>query len=54
MLLARTTVRIIAKKHRIDKYIQTLPYMIPITATYVLGEWVGFLTGPGDSLSKIE
>jgi glycosyltransferase involved in cell wall biosynthesis len=54
LLLARTTMRIVAKKHRIGTYIQTLPYMIPITATYVLGEWVGFLTGPGDSLSKIE
>ncbi len=35
-------------------HVQVLPHMIPITATYVLGEWVGYLAGPGDSLSKIE
>jgi hypothetical protein len=54
LLLARTTLRVCAKRHRVGKFLQILPYMIPITATYVLGEWVGFLTGPGDSLSKIE
>ena len=54
LLLARTASRVWAKRHRVDKFVQVLPHLLPITATYVLGEWVGFLTGPGDSLSKIE
>jgi hypothetical protein len=54
LLWARTTARVFGKRHRIDKFIQVVPYMVPITATYVLGEWLGFLAGTGDSLSKIE
>ncbi len=54
LLLARTASRVWATRHRLDKFVQVLPHLLPITATYVLGEWVGFLAGPGDSLSKIE
>ncbi|MFN0109144.1 MAG: glycosyltransferase [Blastocatellia bacterium] len=54
LLWARTASRVYRKRHRIDKFIQVLPILIPVTATYVAGEWVGFLAGPGDSLSKIE
>jgi len=54
LLLARTASRVYRKHHRVDKFIQVLPHLVPITATYVAGEWVGFLAGPGDSLSKIE
>ncbi|MFQ5667865.1 MAG: glycosyltransferase [Candidatus Binatia bacterium] len=54
LLLARTAARVVAKRHRVRKFICALPYMIPITVTYVFGEWIGFLWGPGDSLSKIE
>lgn len=54
LLWARTASRVYRKRHRVDKFIQVLPHLVPITATYVLGEWVGFLAGPGDSLSKIE
>jgi hypothetical protein len=43
-----------AKRHRTDKFIKVLPHMLPIAATYVFGEWVGFVAGAGDSLSKIE
>lgn len=54
MLVARTASRVLAKRHRTDKFIKVLPHMIPIAATYVFGEWVGFVAGSGDSLSKIE
>ncbi len=54
LLWARTASRVYRKRHRVDKFIQVLPHLVPITATYVFGEWVGFLAGPGDSLSKIE
>jgi hypothetical protein len=54
LLWARTAARVFAKRHRVGKFIRVMPYMVPITATYVFGEWVGFLAGTGDSLSKIE
>lgn len=54
LLWFRTAVRVFKKKRRIGKFLLVTPLMIPITATYVFGECVGFLTGRGDSLEKIE
>lgn len=54
LLWARMASRVYSKRYRLDKFIQVLPHMVPVTAVYVLGEWVGFLLGPGDSLSEIE
>jgi len=54
LLLARTAQRVFTKRHRVGTFLQVLPLLIPITVTYVVGEWIGFLIGPGDSLSKIE
>jgi hypothetical protein len=54
LLLARIAARVLARRRLIGRFILALPYLLPITATYVFGEWIGFLAGPGDSLSKIE
>ena len=54
LLWARMASRVFAKRHRFGKFLLVTPLMVPITATYVLGEWIGLLTGPGDSLSRIE
>ncbi len=54
LLWARTAARVLSKKQHVGKFLQVTPHMIPITATYVAGEAVGFLAGRGDSLSKIE
>lgn len=54
LLWARTASRVFAKRRHIGKFLQVTPHMVPITATYVFGEWVGFLAGAGDSLKKIE
>lgn len=54
LLWVRMASRVSAKRHQIGKFMQVLPHMIPITTTYVMGEWVGFLAGSGDSLAKIE
>ncbi len=54
LLWARTASRVFAKWRHVSKFLQVTPHMVPITATYVFGEWVGFLTGSGDSLRKIE
>ena len=54
LLWFRTTKRVIAKGHRIDRYLLATPILIPINCIYVLGEWIGYLVGPGNSLSRIE
>jgi hypothetical protein len=54
LLWARMALRVCAQRRRIRTFVLAQPFLLPILATYVLGEWVGFLTGPGDSLSKIE
>lgn len=54
LLWVRTASRVFAKRRHIVKFLQVTPHMLPITATYVFGEWVGFLAGSGDSLKKIE
>ena len=54
LLWARMALRVLAARRRIGAFVLAQPYLLPVIATYVLGEWVGFLLGPGDSLSKIE
>lgn len=54
LLWARTASRVFAKRRHIGKFLKVTAHLIPITATYVFGECVGFLAGEGDSLSKIE
>ena len=54
LLLARITARVWQKKHRIAKYIQTFPLIVPATIVYIAGELIGYLFGPGDALMKVE
>jgi hypothetical protein len=54
LLWARTASRVFSKRRHIGKFLQVTPHLIPITATYVFGECVGFIAGEGDSLTKIE
>jgi hypothetical protein len=35
-------------------YIRKLPLLVPVAVTYVWGEWLGYLLGPGDALEWIE
>lgn len=54
LLLARISMRVFQKKYRPGKFIQCLPLLIPVSFVYILGEVVGYLRGPGDSLLKVE
>lgn len=54
LLWARIASRVLASKRNVGKFVAITPLMVPIMATYVFGECVGFLLGPGDSLKKIE
>jgi glycosyltransferase involved in cell wall biosynthesis len=54
VLLARMASRVVQKRCRVGKFVATLPLMIPALIVFVAGEWVGYLLGPGDALSKVE
>ena len=54
MLLGRMTLRVLRKRHRVDRFILTLPLTVPALLVMVAGEWVGCLLGPGDALAKVE
>jgi hypothetical protein len=54
LLLARMASRVWAKKCHVDKFVQSLPLLVPAVTTYVVGEWVGYLFGPGRALMEVE
>lgn len=54
LLILRTGQRIRAKGRYFGKFLAALPILVPVNIVYVCGEWIGYLFGPGDSLSKIE
>jgi glycosyltransferase involved in cell wall biosynthesis len=54
LLLARMSRRILSRHCRVGKFAQTLPLLIPALFVYVAGEFVGYVAGPGDALSKVE
>ena len=54
LLLARMAKRVLARRCRVGKFAQSLPLLIPALFVFVVGEFVGYLWGPGDALSKVE
>jgi len=54
LLLARIAQRVFASGHRVGKFLQALPLLVPVTVAYVWGEWLGYLVGPGDALERVE
>jgi hypothetical protein len=36
------------------QYVRTLPLLVPVAFTYVLGEWCGYAFGFGDALEEVE
>ena len=54
LLLARIAMTVFKKKCRIGKFIQALPRLIVALFVMVAGEWLGYVFGPGDALSKVE
>jgi hypothetical protein len=54
LLLARIASRALASGKRVGKFLQALPLLVPVTCTYVWGEWSGYLLGVGDALEKVE
>jgi hypothetical protein len=54
LLLARMTQRVRQKRCLVAKFAQSVPLLLPALTVYVAGECIGYLTGPGDALSKVE
>jgi glycosyltransferase involved in cell wall biosynthesis len=54
LLLARTAQRVFSKGRRIGRFLQAIPLMVPVACVYVWGEWLGYLSGPGDALERVE
>ncbi len=54
LLLARMAARILAKKCHGDKFLLSLPLLIPAVTIYVVGEWMGYAFGPGQVLLEVE
>ena len=54
VLLARMASRVWQKRCRVGKFAMSVPLLLPALTVYVAGEWMGYLAGPGDALSKVE
>ncbi|MAE60659.1 MAG: hypothetical protein CMJ49_04785 [Planctomycetaceae bacterium] len=54
LLWLRTAQRVFGKQHRKGKFLLATPILIPVCCTYVIGELMGYLRGPGDALDRIE
>jgi len=54
LLLARMAQRVWRQHCHFEKFVQSLPLLIPALIVYVAGEFVGYLAGPGDALLKVE
>lgn len=54
LLLGRMAARVWRRPQYRGKFLRTLPLLVPVVVTYVFGEWLGYLLGPGDTLLKIE
>ena len=54
VLLGRMMQRVRQKRCRMGKFAQAVPLLLPALTVYVAGECIGYLTGPGDALSKVE
>jgi glycosyltransferase involved in cell wall biosynthesis len=54
LLLARISATVMRKGRHRKKLVQTVPLLVVFTSTWALGEMVGILSGPGQSLYKIE
>lgn len=54
VLLARMSMRVLEKKCRIGKFVQSIPLLLPALVVYVAGEWMGYAFGPGRALLEVE
>jgi hypothetical protein len=54
LFLARIGQQVRRKRYRVDRFQRAAPLILVALVAMVAGEWVGYLLGPGDALSKVE
>ena len=54
LLLSRMFHLILQKKRNYKEFLLSFPYLIIFTIVWALGEWVGYIFGPGNSMYKVE
>jgi glycosyltransferase involved in cell wall biosynthesis len=53
LLFYRTVTRIVAKRRHRAELVRSLPLLAVFVVSWALGEMVGYVAGPGDSLAKV-
>jgi len=54
LLLFRIASRVFAKQCYPNKFLLSLPLLVPAMTSYVAGEWMGYAFGPGAALMEVE
>jgi glycosyltransferase involved in cell wall biosynthesis len=54
LLLSRIGSRVFAKRCYPNKFLLSLPLLIPAMTSYVVGEWMGYAFGAGQALMEVE
>ena len=53
LLFYRTVTRVLAKRRHRAELVRSLPLLAVFVVSWALGEMVGYVAGPGDSLAKV-
>jgi hypothetical protein len=53
LLVGRLTSNVIRRRMHVGWYVRSFPLVVLFSITWSIGELVGYLTGPGDSLLKV-
>jgi len=53
LLFFRTVSRVVAKRRHRSELVRSLPLLAVFVVSWALGEMVGYVAGPGDSLAKV-
>jgi hypothetical protein len=54
LLLMRITHRVLKSGQFLKHYLLALPLLVPVAGAYVWGEWLGYLSGVGNALERVE
>lgn len=54
LLWLRIALRVARSGRNVARFLLAGPLLVPVVCTYVWGEWLGYLLGPGDALERVE
>jgi hypothetical protein len=53
LIVYRVTKNVIGRRRHVGLFVKALPLVVLFSVMWAIGEFVGYLAGPGDSLVKI-